>query len=277
MTHLDTDVLAEFRAGLITGQRGGRIAAHLAGCERCTALDEQLAGVSVLLASVPAPALPDQVVQRLDTVLAAEVARKNDHPERAGRDAAVRSAAPGRPPRNRGFRLLALRLLAPAAAVVLLGAGVFGLTRLGWGSGTSSSASSAEGGAAQATSSAQATSGAEATPGAKSASGQVNGPAAAPQRMSPVSFSHAGFKQQVERALAVTPAAGTEGAASTQVRGCVRNLAGNAALIRVQSAYYEGQPATLVVIRTGSGREALIAGEKCSATTRDVLDSTSLP
>ena len=46
MTHLDTDVLAEFRAGLITGRRGTRIAAHLAGCERCTALDEQLAGVS---------------------------------------------------------------------------------------------------------------------------------------------------------------------------------------------------------------------------------------
>ena len=45
MTHLDTDVLAEFRAGLITGRRGARITAHLGDCERCTALDEQLAGV----------------------------------------------------------------------------------------------------------------------------------------------------------------------------------------------------------------------------------------
>ena len=34
MTHLDTDVLAEFRAGLITGRRGARITAHLAGCAR---------------------------------------------------------------------------------------------------------------------------------------------------------------------------------------------------------------------------------------------------
>ena len=73
MTHLDTDVLAEFRAGLITGRRGARIAAHLAGCDRCTALDDQLARVSALLASVPAPAVPDSVAQRLDTVLAAEV------------------------------------------------------------------------------------------------------------------------------------------------------------------------------------------------------------
>ena len=35
MTHLDSDVLAEFRAGLITGRRGVTIAAHLAGCDRC--------------------------------------------------------------------------------------------------------------------------------------------------------------------------------------------------------------------------------------------------
>ena len=81
MTHLDTDVLAEFRAGLITGRRGARITAHLAGCERCTALDEQLAGVRSLLASVPAPAMPDSVAQRLDTVLAAEVAQRMRHGE----------------------------------------------------------------------------------------------------------------------------------------------------------------------------------------------------
>ena len=77
MTHLDTDVLAEFRAGLITGLRGTRIAAHLAGCGRCTLVDEQLAGVRSLLASVPAPAMPDGVARRLDTVLAAEVAQRD--------------------------------------------------------------------------------------------------------------------------------------------------------------------------------------------------------
>ena len=76
MTHPDTDVLAEFRAGLITGRRGAKITAHLVGCDRCTALDHQLAGVSVLLASVPAPAMPDSVARRLDTVLAAEVAHR---------------------------------------------------------------------------------------------------------------------------------------------------------------------------------------------------------
>jgi hypothetical protein len=285
MTHLDSDVLAEFRAGLITGRRGARIAAHLAGCARCTALDDQLAGVSALLASVPAPGLPKHVAERLDTVLAAEVARKDKLPERAGRDVAGKSPAPGRPPGNRGFRLLALRVLAPAAVVVLLGAGVFGLTRLGLGSSSSSSASSAvEGGADQATPTAQATSGS----GAKSASGQVNAPAAAPhsQRMSAASFvvvtsstnfSHAGFRQQVVGALTATPPASAEGPPSAPVRACVQKLAGPASLIRVESAYYEDQPATLVVIRTSSGGKAWIAGKNCSATSRDVLDTTSVP
>ena len=79
MTHLDAEVLSEFREGLITGRRGARITTHLAGCDRCTALGDQLAGVSALLASVSLPALPDSLAQRLDTVLAAEAAR----PDRA--------------------------------------------------------------------------------------------------------------------------------------------------------------------------------------------------
>jgi hypothetical protein len=280
MTHLDSDVLAEFRAGLITGRRGARIAAHLAGCERCTSLDEQLARVSALLASVPAPPLPDHVAQRLDTVLAAEAAKSNN-PERAGRDGAGESAAPRRPRGNRGFRLLAQRVLAPAAGVVLLVAGVFGLSRLSGGSTSSSAASPAEGVSSAVSSTAQTTA------GARSASGRVNGPAAAPNLRpmtsasfvvvtSPANFTHAGFGQQVAAALTATPAASAEGPPSPQIRACVQKLAGHAPIIRVESAHYEGQPATLVVVSSGSGREALIAGEKCSATIRDVLDQTSL-
>ena len=284
MTHLDSDVLAEFRAGLISGRRGAGIAAHLDGCARCASLDDQLAGVSALLASVPAPALPDQVAQRLDTVLAAEAAAagaaRDNHPERAGRDGAGGSAAPRRPRGNRGFRLLALRVLAPAVGVVLLAAGVFGLIRLSGSSTSSSAASSAEGSAAQATVGARPGSG-RANPSARS---PVEGAVPGPQRStdfsvvtSQVSFTRAGFRQQVERALAVTPAASAERPPSARIRACVQNLAGHGALIRVQSASYEGQPATLVAIRTSSGGTAWIAGKNCSATTRDVLDTTSLP
>jgi hypothetical protein len=269
MTHPDTDVLAEFRAGLITGRRGARITAHLAGCDRCAALDDQLAGVSVLLASVPVPALPDRVAQRLDTVLAAEVARRDDA-ERARGDGAGESSAHRRPRGNRGFRPLALRVLAPAAAVVLLAAGGYGLSRAGLGSSSESTASSAQGAAKPASSSA-------------SAVRRANAPAAVPAGITGnivvvpgnKNFSRAGLAQQVEAALHA-PAAGTT-RASGQLLGCVLRLAAGRQPQLVESIRFEGKPATLVVARAGADDTAWIAASDCSATNRDVLAMTSLP
>jgi hypothetical protein len=293
MTHLDTDVLAEFRAGLITGRRGARITAHLGGCERCTALDEQLAGVRSLLASVPAPAMPDSVAQRLDTVLAAEVAQRHtagraaaraeaapaDQAERAGGDGAREPSAPRRPGGNRGFRLLALRVLAPAAAVVVLGAGVYGLSHLNLGSSSSSAASSSAGGAARSAPSAVA--------GAKSA-GHVNAPAkagAVPRGIARADFSlvtgqrnltHANLAQQVRALLLVPPSARRTQTPTPQLRGCVAKLADGHPLELVESVHFEGRPATLVVARTGAEDTAWIAAPDCSDTHRDVLATTTL-
>ena len=270
MTHLDTDVLAEFRAGLITGRRGARITTHLAGCDRCTALDDQLAGVSVLLASVPAPAMPDSVARRLDTVLAAEVASR-DNAERASGDGAGEAPAPRRPGGNRGFRLLTLRVLAPAAAVVVLAAGGYGLSRIDLGSSSSSSAATA-GGAAQSVSSAKATA------GGRAAAGPLQGPAARSQGITggiAVTISHQNFiranlAQQVKAALLVPPSPSTP--ASPQLRACVIHLADGRPLQRVESVHYEGTAATLVVTRTGQGGTAWIAGPGCR-----VLAKTNLP
>lgn len=128
MAHLDTGVLAEFRAGLITGRRGARIAAHLAGCDRCAGLDDKLAGVSALLASVPVPPMPDRVAQRLDGVLAAERAKDRYRKRAHGASAREAEAATRRHP-NRASRLLALRVLAPVA-VVLLAATGYGVSRI---------------------------------------------------------------------------------------------------------------------------------------------------
>src|SRR6266581_3420341 len=71
----DTAAILDTSPGTVK-RRGARITAHLGGCERCTALDGQLAGVRSLLASVPAPAMPDSVAQRLDAMLAAEAAQR---------------------------------------------------------------------------------------------------------------------------------------------------------------------------------------------------------
>jgi hypothetical protein len=283
MTHLDTDVLAEFRAGLITGRRGTRIAVHLAGCDRCTALDDQLAGVSALLASVPAPAMPDRVAQRLDTVLAAEVARR-DYPERTQGDSSRESGTRDRPAANRGFRLLSLRVLAPVA-VVLLAAGGYGVSRM-ISPGNPPAISSA-GRAAAPLSSAASSSAASAGSAARSAGGALV-PAAGPRRVSaatlrvaisPTNFSSspATLKHQVETDLGVPLAPRTTRPASSLVQGCVQRVAGGHALVRIESAHFDGRPATLIVARTGQDDTAWIAGPDCSATNPHVLAMTSVP
>jgi hypothetical protein len=298
MTHLDTDVLAEFRAGLITGRRGARIATHLAGCGRCTALDEQLAGVRSLLASVPAPAMPDSVARRLDTVLAAEVAQRDtaqreavlqNRAERADGDGARESAAPRRPGGhrgNRGFRLLALRVLAPAAAVVVLAAGGYGLSRINLGSSTGSSASTSAGSAERAaapTAAASAKSGGSVNaPNAGPTKGAVSRPQGITAAGITVVTGHAnltrgGLAQQVRAQLAVPPSARTTRAATSAERGCVLKLIGVNRLELVESVRFEDSPATLIVARTGPRDMAWVAAPDCSATHRHVLDTTSLP
>jgi hypothetical protein len=298
MTHLDTDVLAEFRAGLITGRRGARIAAHLAGCGRCTVVDEQLAGVRSLLASVPAPAMPDSVARRLDTVLAAEVAHRGaaqgnarsgaeqtDQAERADGDGAPESPAPRRPGGNRGFRLLTLRVLAPVAAVVVLAAGGYGLSRVNLGSSTGSSASTAAGGAARTiapSAAASAKAGRSVTaPNAGPSKGAESRPQGITAAGIAVVTGHAnltrdGLAQQVRTQLAVPPSARTTRAATSAERGCVLGLTGHHRLELVESVHFEGSPATLVVARTGAHDTAWVAAPDCSATHRHVLDTTSL-
>ena len=98
LTHPDSDVLAEFRAGLVTGRRGKQVAAHLAACDRCTAADGQLAEVSALLAAAPPPVLPE----RLAAAARCRAGRRAGPPGRGrtGRGRQLRSprsSIPGRP------------------------------------------------------------------------------------------------------------------------------------------------------------------------------------
>ena len=277
MTHLDTDVLAEFRAGLITGRRGAKITAHLAGCDRCAALDDQLAGVSALLASVPAPPMPDSVAQRLEVVLAAEVTSRN-YPERAQVHRPGDSGAPDRPPAKRGFRLATWRVLAPAGAVVVLAAAGFGLSQIAHGpgshiaasSGAASTASSAAGGAAKSASRAT-------PPGAAAMSPAPSAHSEFRSGNQPVDVSRATLRQQVETELHKPRASRPVTTASSQVRGCVHLLAGSDPVELVQRAQFEGQPATIIVARTGQGYTAWVAGPDCSATNREVLETITLP
>ena len=234
MTHLDTDVLAEFRAGLITGRRGVKIAAHLAGCDRCTALDDKLTGVSVLLASVPAPPIPDNVAQRLEAVLAAEV-RQGNYPERAQVDRPGESGAHDRPAAKRGFRLATWRVLVPVGAAVVLLAG--GVRPEPAGRRPGEPADLLGGGQCRVR-------GGQCREGGQPAAAPLSSaPSARSQLRSenqPVAVSPATLRQQVEAELRLPPASRPTKATSPRVQGCIHLLAASAPLELVESTQFEG-------------------------------------
>jgi hypothetical protein len=181
-------------------------------------------------------------------------------------------------------------VLAPVA-VALLAVGGYGLVQLAGGSdgrygASSGSASSAEraGGNSVASSAAGSRVNAPKSPVVRGGAGSV------PQAhrltftlmTSTVNFSAdpATRKQQVERELRTAspaPASATAPPVTPQLRACVQNLTRGASLVRVESARFQGQPATLVVARTGTDDTAWIAGSHCSATSRDVLATTTVP
>jgi hypothetical protein len=281
-THLDPEVLAEFRAGLITGRRSAALTAHLAECDRCAALDADLAGVCALLAAVPPPTLPAGLADRLDMVLAAEVAERNkNYSERA----VVSRPRPGRRAGwlagwigagNRRFRLVAVRVLAPAA-VVLAGLG-FALSQIGGSPATIAasapapmpSAHPAEGSATSQNPHSLPRAGAEESGTLRVAASGTN-------------YLPGTLSRQVQAALhgssqvPVAPSAVTQ-----QLRGCVLRVTGGTAPVLMQSAHYQGQPAYVIVASRASGDLVLVvapgwAAPGCSAASKDVLDTATLP
>lgn len=266
MTHLDPGVLAEFDAGLITGRRGARISAHLAGCDRCRALAEELAGMSALFATVPAPAMPDRVAQRLEGALAAEVAHRNSA-ERAEPDLHAAPEARRRRAGNPRFRLVTLRVLAPAA-VVLLAAGGYGLSQLGGrvGQATTSSGAAATGAARPVSPAAMAPESSGA-----SARSELMAPSDFTVVIATTDFVPGTFRQQIQAALLAAPTARTTQTPSKDVRRCVLEVTSGASPRLVEKALFKGQPATIVVVSTSRGDVTSVAGPLCSATQRDLL------
>jgi hypothetical protein len=281
MTHPDSEVLAEFRAGIITGRRGARISAHLASCDRCTGVCDQLAEISVLLAAVPASAMPGAVAQRIESALAAE-AMQRDSAERAVDPRSPDRATSPPPRRHWDFRLVALRVLAPAAAVVLLAAGGYGLSRIA-SSPTSSVAAGSQ--AASASSSAQA--GAAAVPSSAAKSEHGAGPAVGAQvkfgiLTSKTYYLRATLRQQLERELRLHPSApgNAQELAPGSVNGCVLLVTRGISpvtLLLVEKAHFQGQPANVIVAVSGDHDTAWVTTPACSGGGDHILAATTLP
>ncbi len=167
--HPDATALAEYKAGLTGGRRARRLAAHVASCDSCASVNDQLTAVTAMLASAPEPAMPDAVESRIIAALATEVALVTEaalvtetphdteaaHGTAAKRDTALRPVGgdgggsrrrPGGGRSGPGNRWLRPAVLASAAAACLaLFGGVYGIAHLSSGSSSSSAASSAAG------------------------------------------------------------------------------------------------------------------------------------
>ncbi len=308
--HVGAKTLARYRQGDLSQRRSSRIGAHLAGCARCRARSEDLAGVTALLASVHPPPIPEHLAARIQAALATEAAtRVTPSAEKAPAGekaaAAARAAAPagtgpagtgpagnGRRPRPevpghrrrtrpaRPFPAIALRALAAAAAVVLLGGGIYGLTRLG-ASSTSSSAGPAAGPAVPAPASQSPPgsitairSGTDYTPGnlssqvaAQLARHGQNAPVAGPNATSP---AHSPAEASGGRAAA--------GISAAALAGCVNRIAAGERVLLVDVARYQGAPATVIVTQpaTGGPERIWVVGTGCSASRSDLLHHAML-
>ena len=290
--HPGTEALAEYRAGLIGGFRRRRLAAHVAGCAQCASVIERLDAVGSVLASVPAPAVPDEVERRIATALAAEAtARQGAAPSAGPRRHARPSGAPGssrrRARRPRRFR--PVMTLVPAAACLLLAGFGYLLSNLGGSSGPSGAVS-----AASASSAASAAQAAPVPAEGGATAGSVPGALAPAAGLEPSNGARAGFVVtasgtsyqratlgvQVRHQMAVQAAnrsaegqlaAGGGSAPSSSLAGCVLRLTKNVAPSLVDRATYQGKPAYVIAVPA----RAWVVGLSCTASNSELI--TSIP
>jgi hypothetical protein len=148
--HVSPAALARFREGDLRARKTARVSAHLTRCARCTDLDAELAGITTLLASTQAPAMPEHLAARIQDTLASEAARRvalDPGTEPGRRDLPVRTAGSRRHLRRPAVSSpVLLRTLAAAGAVVVIAGG--GYLVLGQHGTSASSGSSAAGGEA---------------------------------------------------------------------------------------------------------------------------------
>jgi hypothetical protein len=291
--HPDAGVLAEFREGLLGRRRSARVRAHLAACPHCASADAGLAEVTELLASSPAPRMPDHLIARLDSALAAEASRQQAtgagaSTARAGDGAAGQvpggeapqpDGAPGSPtpgghggrrrrrpadPR-RTVRLRPATLGAAAAAMIVLAGAGYGLASL----------SQQHSGASASAGSAASRSGTRNPPddSPQRSAGTPNAPTAGPADVAPVTTWHViGSKTDYQPGTLARQAAGlarryaasaaTGQGTSTpagktagpQLRACVRQVTGSTAAQLVDLAHFRGQPATVIVRAPSAGQ-----------------------
>ena len=312
MRHVSAETMAGFRQGELSPRRRSRISTHLAGCERCRTLDEDLAGVRTLLAGAQSPPIPDHLAARIQTALATEAASRVARP--AGSENGIGVPGPGLPARGQRWlpRLpglprsrVALGSLAAAAAVLVVIGGMYAM----FGSRSTGSGPSGTAAGAPAHRSASQSAGNEI--GVPGPGGRpVSGPALQYQHsgsqdsVTPVTtgtnFTPGRLGTQVAAAVAKygagatssSPLAGVRSPATAPaqrattfgaipvslLQGCVDRIDAGELVLLVDVARYRGTPATVIVTSvTVVGPEQIwVVGTGCSGSRSDVLTHATM-
>ena len=313
--HVDSETLAAFREELLPRRKARQVAAHLAHCAQCAGLDAQLADLPGLLARTSAPPMPDALTARIEAALAAEAAARSmpagaaaEAPGGADAGAAPTqpgNAAGGRRRRARGARpapapdrsRLALRIAAAAAAVVVVGGGGYEVTRLLSGGGEAGQASTGSGASVRAPAAGRAApsqpemgapehgAASAGTSGSKARSPLESPSASAPMLSSGINYRTDQLKTQVQatiarvRGKAPSPIPSSPMNGTSVLTSCLKQVAGNQRPLLVDTARYNGSPATIIVLTTTSAKtlRVVVVGPHCSATQTDLITSTVIP
>ena len=299
--HANAERLAAFREGLLSRRKAARVSAHLAACSRCAGLDAQLTEVSALLTRSTAPPMPDALTARIEAAIAAEAAARAAAADgivaapatgtgARARDGAARSSGQragrgARPPAGPRRSILALRVAAVTAAVVVVAGGGYGVANLlsgGPGSGAAAPNSSAKG-APQ-----MSAGGLRAPATGSGASGGAVGTASAARVVSSgTNYRPAQLRSQVSAVLTRNGVSAAEGAGpspgnlrtSPRPPACIPQVTGGKRPLLADLAKYRGRPATVIVVpagRPGTLRVLVVAGG-CTATKSHILATTTLP
>jgi hypothetical protein len=303
--HFNTDDLASYHAGTVSGGKAARISAHLSSCPQCADVHSGLTDVSQMLAGIRVPPMSETLTQRLQAAIADEATQR----------AAVKDGspvlAPGRPDlpegTNRSVRRLRVRawsssplllrsLAAAGVALLLVGGGILLTNQRG----------AAPSGARP--------SGLGAEPSPRAVKSQESGAAVGSASAITLRYRHGGefvFANAVTSAVnymrtdlatgirhevanmaqltspSVTmpaPSAAAEPRRSFshttvgQLESCLSTVAADRLVLLVEVAHYLGVPATIIVFRpVGNVFDVIVVGQTCGPASQDIITTLTVP
>ena len=290
--HPSASQLARLAVGELRPRKAARLEAHVARCEQCTRICQQLGGVRAILAGTSYPPMPEDLSARIGSAIRREAQQRvaaMPATETGRRDLRARRQ---RAWADGGWHLLGLpfaatRLAAAASTAAIAAAGGY-LMAGDVGASVASSSSSALAGAAVPAQKMSA--GPDVTYGRpgllhtiRVAESRTNFVAAHLRAEATSALLTAETRETVGARASASAAAPRTGSAAKgpsvrQLAGCLGRISPDRTVLLFDVARYQGKPAEVIVTAPTvvSDAEAWVVGPSCSATTKDVVTSAAL-